>query len=39
MSAIAASTLVKLRFSNVWNLNGGMVEWERQGDELIHEPQ
>jgi len=39
MSAIAARTLVKLGFSNVWNLDGGMVEWERQGYELIHKPQ
>jgi len=39
MSAIAARTLVKLDFSNVWNLDGGMVEWERQGYELIHKPQ
>jgi len=39
MSAIAARTLVKLGFSNVWNLDGGMIEWERQGYELIHKPQ
>lgn len=39
MSAIAARTLVKFGFSNVWNLDGGMVEWERQGYELIHKPQ
>jgi len=39
MSAIAAKNLVKLSFSNVWNLDGGMVEWERQGYELIHKPQ
>jgi rhodanese-related sulfurtransferase len=39
MSAIAAKTLVKLGFSNVWDLDDGMVEWERQGYELIHKPQ
>jgi rhodanese-related sulfurtransferase len=39
MSTIAARTLVKLGFSNVWNLDGGMVEWEKQGYELIHKPQ
>ena len=39
MSAIAAKTLVKMGFSNVWNLAGGMVEWERQDYEIIHKPQ
>ena len=39
MSAIAARTLVKLGFTNVWNLDGGMVEWEKQGYELIRKPQ
>ncbi len=38
MSAIAAKTLVKMGFSNVWNLTGGMVEWEKQGYELIRKP-
>jgi rhodanese-related sulfurtransferase len=36
MSAIAARTLVKLGFSNIWNLDGGMVAWEKQGYELSH---
>lgn len=31
MSAIAAESLVKMGYSNVWNLNGGMVDWERAG--------
>ena len=35
MSAYAAGTLVGLGFTNVWNLEGGFVEWERQGYELI----
>ncbi len=39
MSAIAAKTLVELGFSNVWNLDGGMKEWDMQGYELIHKPQ
>jgi len=39
MSATAARTMVKLGYINVWNLDGGMVEWERQGYELIHKPQ
>jgi len=39
MSAIAARALVKLGYTNVWNLYGGMVEWEKQDYELIHKPQ
>ncbi len=35
MGATAARTLVGLGFTNVWNLDGGMVAWERQGYELI----
>jgi rhodanese-related sulfurtransferase len=31
MSAIAAETLAKLGFTNVWNLDGGMVAWEQAG--------
>lgn len=38
MSATAARTLVKLGFTNVWNLDGGMVAWEQQGYGLIHRP-
>ena len=38
MSAIAAKTLVKLGFTNVSNLVGGMVEWEKQGYDLIRKP-
>jgi rhodanese-related sulfurtransferase len=28
MSDIAAETLVRLGYSNIWNLSGGMVDWE-----------
>lgn len=35
MSGIAARTLVGLGFTNIWNLDGGFVEWERQGYEFI----
>ena len=38
MSAIAARELVKLGFNNLSNLAGGMVEWEKQGYELIRKP-
>jgi phage shock protein E len=31
MSRIAAEALVGLGFTNVWNLDGGMVAWERAG--------
>lgn len=31
MSRIAAETLIDLGFTNVWNLDGGMVAWEQAG--------
>jgi rhodanese-related sulfurtransferase len=31
MSEIAAVTLVGLGYTNIWNLSGGMVAWERAG--------
>jgi phage shock protein E len=34
MSAIAAENLVGLGFTNIWNLDGGMVEWEQAGFDL-----
>jgi rhodanese-related sulfurtransferase len=34
MSEIAAEKLVSLEYTNVWNVTGGMVDWERAGLEL-----
>lgn len=34
MSAIAAEALVSLGYTNIWNLDGGMVEWEQAGYEI-----
>jgi rhodanese-related sulfurtransferase len=34
MSQITAEKLVSLGYSNIWNLKGGMVDWEQSGFEL-----
>ena len=34
MSEIAAEKLVSLGYTNVWNVTGGMVDWEQAGFEL-----
>lgn len=34
MSDIAARTLVQEGYTNVWNLNGGMIAWEQAGLKL-----
>jgi rhodanese-related sulfurtransferase len=34
MSAIAAEELVKLGYSNIWNLDGGMAAWEQAGQSI-----
>ena len=38
MSTIAAETLVRLGYTNVWNLHDGMVAWGKQGYSLIQKP-
>ena len=38
MSTIASETLVRLGYTNVWNLVGGMVDWSQQGYPLISAP-
>lgn len=34
MSQIAAEDLVSQGYTNVWNLKGGMVDWEKAGFEI-----
>ena len=34
MSAIAAEELVKLGYTNIWNLKDGMLAWEQTGFEI-----
>ena len=35
MSTIVAIELAKAGYTNVWNLDGGMIAWEKTGYELI----
>lgn len=35
MSAIAATTLAEMGYTNLWNLEGGMIAWERAGYTLV----
>ncbi len=38
MSAIAASTLVGLGYTNIWELDGGTIAWEAAGYQLVQRP-
>ena len=35
MSGISARTLVELGYTDVWNLDGGMIAWEASGQTLL----
>ncbi len=37
MSASAATSLVGLGYTNVWNLDGGMIAWEDAGYQLLRD--
>jgi len=37
MSAISARELVRLGYTNVWNLDGGMNAWAASGQELLQD--
>ncbi len=36
MSAIAARALVKRGYTDVWNLDGGMIAWAQAGNRILH---
>lgn len=38
MSATAARTLVRLGYTDVWNLDGGMIAWQQAGYPLATKP-
>jgi rhodanese-related sulfurtransferase len=38
MSGMAARELVKLGYTDVWNLKGGFVAWKAEGHELLNRP-
>jgi rhodanese-related sulfurtransferase len=39
MSTEAAQVLAGLGYTDVWNLDGGMVEWQQAGYPLLDKPQ
>lgn len=34
MSQVAAEKLISLGYTNIWNLKGGMIDWEQAGFDL-----
>jgi rhodanese-related sulfurtransferase len=38
MSKTAAETLVKLGYTNVFDLKGGMIRWQQEGNKIISTP-
>ena len=39
MSGIAANTLVKLGYTNIWSVDGGMAAWQNAGYDLVQKKQ
>ncbi len=39
MSSIAAKTLARLGYTNIMDVEGGMIAWEKQGYPLVQTPQ
>ncbi len=39
MSGIAAKTLTRLGYTNIRDVDGGMIAWEKQGYPLVQSPQ
>ena len=38
MSSDAAQTLTRLGYTNIWDVDGGMMAWEKEGYQLIQAP-
>ncbi|MDP2720317.1 MAG: rhodanese-like domain-containing protein [Dehalococcoidia bacterium] len=38
MSATASRTMTQLGFTNIWDVEGGMIEWKNQGLNLTSQP-
>ncbi len=38
MSSVAAKTLTRLGYTNIWDVNGGITAWEKEGYQLVGAP-